>query len=105
MTKKDLSELSPEELAQKLNLETGPLSWQELQPHFARGVVIVVDNSLDLIETAVHINQDNAQIFEDYITQSLIVRALDTHAIKWDADKTDFWSVVIAPWVLVQEKL
>ena len=37
---------------QELHLETARINWQELETHFARGVVIRVDSDLDLIEVA-----------------------------------------------------
>ena len=39
-------------LNDKLNLETARIHWEELQAHFARGAAVFVDNSLDLIDTA-----------------------------------------------------
>ena len=35
-------------LYEKLNLETARIQWAELERHFARGVVIVIDENLDL---------------------------------------------------------
>jgi len=91
-------------LAEKLNLETGQLSWQELQSHFARGIVIVVDSKLDLIKTAKLLHDDNKTIVESMIENGELIRANDDHAHDWLARKPIFWCVVIAPWVLVQEK-
>jgi len=91
------------ELEQKLNLETGQLSWQELQTYFARGIVIVVDKERDLIETAKLLHDDNKTQIENMINDGDITRANDDHARDWLAREPIFWSVVIAPWVLVQE--
>ncbi len=90
------------ELAQKLNLETGRISWQELQRHFARGVVLVVSRPLDLIEVAIKLTQDDTPQFERWLAEGLLRRALDEDARGWHAADTEFWSVVVAPWVLVQ---
>ena len=30
-------------------------------------------------------------------------RAMDEDAIRWETEKSEFWAVVVAPWVLVQE--
>ncbi|WP_373813542.1 DUF2288 family protein, partial [Neisseria dentiae] len=35
-------------LNSKLNLETARISWNELQPHFARGAAVYVSADLDL---------------------------------------------------------
>jgi len=100
MTNDDQPELN---LKQKLNLETGKLSWPELQTYFARGVVIIVTPACDLIEVAVQLSEDNAQLIEQMINKGEIIRANDEHAIHWLETSPSFWSVVISPWVLVQE--
>ncbi len=93
------------ELGQKLNLETGQLSWSELQTYFARGIVIVVKKEHDLIEIARLLHDDNKTFIESLIENGDLLRANDDHARDWLAREPAFWSVVIAPWLLVQEKL
>ena len=90
------------DLARKLNLETGKISWQELQRHFARGVVLVVGRPLDLIEVAIKLSQDDTPQFERWLAEGLLWRARDEDARQWHAADAEFWSVVVAPWVLVQ---
>lgn len=90
------------DLRQTLNLETGKISWQELQRHFAHGVVIVVGGQLDLIEVAVKLSEDDKQQLEAWLKDVQIWRARDDDARQWHDAKTEFWSVVVAPWVLVQ---
>ncbi|MGD8925946.1 MAG: DUF2288 domain-containing protein [Thioalkalispiraceae bacterium] len=96
---------SPPELTtkQKLNLETGKLSWSELQVFFARGVVVVVNPELDLIEIAAHISGNNAHEIEQLINRQQVKRANDEHARNWVENEPAFWAVVVSPWVLVQE--
>ncbi len=96
-------ELNAAELRQKLNLETGKLPWSELQRHFARGVVVVVGPQLDLIKVAAAFAEDDRRRIEQWIQQEQLVRAHDEHALKWTEQEPDFWSVVVAPWVIVQE--
>lgn len=90
------------DLAEKLNLETGKISWEELQRHFARGVVLVVDGELDLIEVAIKLSEDDKPQFEVWLNNKQLWRAQDEDARQWHAASTEFWSVVVAPWVLVQ---
>lgn len=96
-------ELNAAELRQKLNLETGQLPWSELQRHFARGMVVVVGPKLDLIEVAAAFAEDNRQQIEQWLQQEQLARAHDEHAMKWIEQEPEFWSVVVAPWVIVQE--
>ena len=100
----DNDDFPPEggDLRQKLNFETGRLSWPELQRHFARGVVIVVARGLDLLEVAVKLSADDKAQFETWISNNQIWRANDQDALQWQASSPQFWSVVVAPWVLVQ---
>ncbi|MDH5777484.1 MAG: DUF2288 domain-containing protein [Gammaproteobacteria bacterium] len=94
--------LSEEELRQKINLETGKLSWGELQRHFARGVVIVIDGRLDLVDVAFAFTSDDKPQVENWMGSQLIRIADDEDAHLWQETHAHFWSVVVAPWVLVQ---
>lgn len=96
-------EPNADELRQKLNLETGKLSWPELQRHFARGVVVIAGPQLDLIEVAASFAEDNKAVIEKWIEQGQLARANDEHALRWNDQQPGFWSVVVAPWVIVQE--
>lgn len=98
-----LRELNVEPLYEKLNLETGRLGWSELQPHFARGVVISLDPTLDLIDVAMKFVQDDKNSIAAWLGQGLVRRATAMDARHWDASQPQFWAVVVAPWVLVQE--
>lgn len=46
------SDLDPELLRAKLNLETSQIPWRELQRYFAAGMVVVVSDTLDQIGRA-----------------------------------------------------
>jgi len=95
---------STEELLfQKLNQETGKINWNELQRYFAKGVVIVVKSSLDLVKVAEQFSQDNDSAIKSYLDTGEICHASDLDAKKWNELSQTFWAIVIAPWVLVQE--
>lgn len=98
--KLDESQLSA---AEKLNLETGVISWKELAVYFARGVVIHVREGLDLIDAAEVIASDNTKKMQQWLEEGVVARASDNDARDWVAREPDFWCVVTAPWVLVQE--
>ncbi len=103
MTDNEPIELNPEDLRQKINLETGRLSWPELQRHFARGMVLVVAKELDLIEVAARIAENDAQTIAEWKASGDIHVANDANAMQWEAANTLFWANVVAPWVVVQE--
>jgi len=97
-------ELNSEELRQKINLETGTLEWSELVRYFAKGMVVVIGAELDLITVAERFAADDQTQVATWIEQGKITRAQDDDARRWNEKNAEFWSVVVAPWVLVQEK-
>ncbi|MFA5529051.1 MAG: DUF2288 domain-containing protein [Thiohalomonadaceae bacterium] len=92
-----------EELRTRLNAETGKLAWKELERFYARGVVIVVAPDLDLVEVAARVAADDIAPVQGWLTEGRLARASEDHARDWVARAPDFWAVVAAPWVLVQE--
>lgn len=97
------AELNPEELRQKLNLETGKLEWEELQPHFARGAVVVAAAGLDLVEVAMAFARDDRTTIDKLLDSQQLHTATDDEARDWNTTNCRFWAVVVAPWVIVQE--
>ena len=91
-------------LKQKLHLETAPISWRELQRFFAQGLVRVVDSNCDLIEVAAYFVEDRAQILEAMLADGLISLPGNDQARQWYSADSKLWSVVVAPFVLVQEQ-
>jgi hypothetical protein len=92
-------------LRAKLNLETAQLAWPELERHFARGSVIKVALGMDLVEAALQVAENNAATIQAWLADDRIVRAELADAEDWHARQPMFWTVVVAPWVLVQEVL
>jgi hypothetical protein len=86
-----------------LNLETGRLTWPEIQRHFALGLVLNVSKSLDLIEVARKFIADDKTTIEQWLDNGQIAKASDDDARLWHDTKMELWAVVTAPWVLVQE--
>jgi len=99
----DMNQFNDEELQQALNLETAQISWTELQRQFASGRLIRVSSELDLVTTAMKFVRDDKDAIEKWISEGKIDHANDEDARRWNEKNADFWSVVVAPWVLVQE--
>lgn len=89
-------------LAAKLNLETGQLGWSEIERHFARGQVIKVCEGQDLVNIAQVFTEDDKDAVRALLKSTAIAKADMTDAAVWHAEKTVFWAIVVAPWVLVQ---
>jgi len=88
----------------KLNLETGVITWSELMRHFARGVVINVAPSRDLVAVADCMARDDTGQLQQWLDDQSVARASDNDARDWSNREPEFWCVVAAPWVLVQER-
>ena len=92
-----------EDLRTRLSKERGPIDYLEVQKFFAKGVILVVDAQLDLVDVAEKIHADDTDCIEDWISAKLVVRAHDEHARKWLDNNTRFEAVTMMPWLLVQE--
>ncbi len=94
---------SIEELISRLNLETGKLSWAEAERFFAKGLMVNVAPELDLMEVAAAMALDNKTAFTQWMEAGLVARAESEDAVRWHSNQAEFWAVVVAPWVVVQE--
>ena len=93
-----------QDLHATLNAEAAKIPWRELQRHFARGVIIIVAVDMDLIATAAQLAGDDREAVEHWIADGRLKRADDDDARAWLERDAVLWSVVVAPWVLVQEQ-
>jgi hypothetical protein len=91
-----------DELRARLNAEVGALSWQELQRSFARGVVVSLQPTLDLLDVACAFQQDDTLRVEAWMAEQMIAKASTEDAQRWQNNATEFRAVVVAPWILVQ---
>ncbi|MFN2360463.1 MAG: DUF2288 domain-containing protein [Marinobacter sp.] len=95
---------SPEDIKSKLNLETSRISWHDLQVYYARGHVVKVSPELDLLEVAAELAGDNTARFKSWMDGGQVGDVEPDLARHWHAENTELWAVVIAPWVLVQDR-
>ena len=89
-------------LRAEFHAQTARIAWRELQPHYARGAVVVVSPELDLVDVAMQLKQDNLSRFEAWLAEGLVSGITDDTARHWYAGNPELWAVVVAPWVLVQ---
>ena len=85
--------------------ETAKAPWKELERFYAQGLLILVDESLDLVETSFAISSDNAEQVNQWMESGLLKRIFDEQAIAWEKDNADVWTVVIKPWILIQDSI
>lgn len=99
-----LSDQSRDELLARLNLETSQIKWKELQTYFARGHVVQVSPTLDLLAVAAELNADNKVQFEQWMSGGQVGDVTPDQARHWFDQDAELWAVVVAPWVLVQDR-
>ena len=92
-------------LAEKLNLETAMAPWHELQIFFAQGLVLHVKETLDLLVVAEELTLDNSKQFQVWLSNGDVEKVSVKNASLWFEADTKLWTVVIKPWVLVQEDI
>lgn len=95
---------SRDELLNKLNLETSPIKWRDLQTYFARGHVVRVSPALDLLAVAAELTADNKAQFEHWMASNQVGEVTPDQARHWYDQDSELWAVVVAPWVLIQDR-
>lgn len=93
-----------DEIKARLNLETSRIHWHELQTYFARGQVVRVSMPLDLLDVASELTADNRARFEQWLASGDVGDVSPDLARAWYDTNAELWAVVVAPWVLVQDR-
>lgn len=87
----------------KINSETAKIPWLELQRFFAAGKVMQVSVELDLVDVAYALEQDEVERVEQWTRRNQMGPVTDDQARAWVDSEALLWSVVVKPWVLVQQ--
>ena len=94
----------PSTLYAKLLGETAEISWKELEPFFAKGALLWVDASLDLIEAAEGMAEDNRDKVAAWLAAGSLGEVSATRALDLVERDPSLWAVVVSPWILIQER-
>jgi hypothetical protein len=89
-------------LRDEFHQQTARIAWHDLQTYYARGNVIRIGEGLNLVEVAVQLGMDNTGQFQAWIEAGAIATVLESEAQAWFDSNPKLWTVVAAPWVLVQ---
>ncbi len=87
----------------KINSETAKIPWLDLQRFFAAGKVMHVTAGLDLVDVAYALEQDDVEQVKSWTDAMQLGPVSDDQAHDWFSSEASLWSVVVKPWVLVQE--
>lgn len=94
----------PSTLYAKLLGETASITWKELQPFFAKGALLWVEPSLDLIEVAQAVAENDANKVSAWLGTGEVGKVSESHALALLDRDPPLWAVVVAPWVLIQDR-
>jgi hypothetical protein len=80
-------------------------TWEWLTPHHERGVVIMVDPSLNLVDVGLAIAQDQTQPVQHWLAEQLLSKPSSSQSETWTAQTgLQFVALIVQPYVLIQEK-
>ena len=82
---------------------TAKIRFMELQRFFAQGKLLLVNPTIDLVEVATMIVNDQSVEINSLIETQKLSIPDDQVAKQWVSDDAVLWCVVVAPFVLVQE--
>ncbi|KPA92679.1 MULTISPECIES: DUF2288 domain-containing protein [Pseudomonas] len=94
----------PSTLYAKLLGETASIRWEELQPFFARGALLWVEPSLDLIAAAQAMAENQTEKVADWLATGALAKVSETRAQDLLERDPSLWAVVVSPWVMIQER-
>jgi len=93
--------LSKDELKKALD----EAEWSWLKAHAQRGAVIIVAQSLLLLDVADAIAQDAAQQVQKWIDQGFLTKPTQQQMNAWDQESgRKFLALVVQPYVLIQDR-
>ncbi|PCI22518.1 MAG: hypothetical protein COB62_01355 [Piscirickettsiaceae bacterium] len=87
-----------------LHAETAAIEWKDLERFFARGNLLRVASELDLVDAALEVANDNKPIVEKWLVESLLTGVSNEEAELWEKGESTLWSVIVLPWILVQDR-
>lgn len=94
----------PSTLYAKLLGETARISWQELQPFFARGALLQVLPGVDLVAVAEALAQNQRDEVAAWLAGGQLRKVEEQQALDCLQRDPELWAVVVAPWVVIQER-
>ena len=68
------------------------------------GTVIAVSDQLDLVEVALRITQDDKAAVAQWMAENRVGKVSDQQAAAWLEADALLWTVVVRPWILVQQE-
>ncbi|MDO9069437.1 MAG: DUF2288 domain-containing protein [Deltaproteobacteria bacterium] len=91
---------------EELALSIDEAEWDILRSHLERGGLILVDDSLDLADTALRVASDDIEAIQQWLERGLLGKPSGSKIRFWDENKQKrFAMLIVSPYVLIQEKM
>jgi len=92
-------------IREELALTIDEAEWTLLRAHLERGRLILVDDSLDLADTALKVAEDDAESIQHLLTIGKLGAPSPSQLKVWDADRQKRFSMlIVSPYILIQER-
>jgi hypothetical protein len=88
----------------KLLGETARITWQELQPFFAKGALLWIAPDQDLVAVAQAMAENDQAKVSAWLEAGTLEKVGEGRAAELLARDPELWAVVVSPWVLFQER-
>lgn len=101
-----ISEQCMSSIQDQLQDELADVTWADLQPHSRRDAVIVVNESLNIVEVGTAIASDETLKVQAWIDEQLIQKPTSEQLGLWNQDPAKkFSTLIVAPYVLISTQL
>jgi len=88
----------------KLLGETAIIEWKALERFWAKGDLIWVDPSLDLITVAEAMAENRSEIFAKWRSDGTVGPVTAEQALDLQSRDPEIWAVVVSPFIVIQAK-
>jgi len=88
----------------KLLGETAIIEWKALERFWAKGDLIWVDPSLDLIAVAEAMAENRSEIFAKWRSDGTVGPVSAEQALDLQSRDPEIWAVVVSPFIVIQVK-
>lgn len=88
----------------KLLGETAIIEWKALERFWAKGDLIWVDPSLDLITVAQAMAENNGQSVGNWRNAGTVAAVTAEQALDLQQRDPQIWAVVVSPFIVIKEK-
>lgn len=88
---------------QELKEECAPVFYKEIEKFFAKGMLVLVSQEIDIIKVALSLQNDDTETMQNWIASKQVIRVHDEHALKWSKVDETLLAIAAVPWILVQE--